>query len=350
MAGQLKDKQTETFSISELDEVGFVRRFVTQTAGELGFDSIVQEELAIIATELGVNLVKHHAVDGQVSIRPFFEDETSGIEIIASDSGPGIPDVGEAQCDGFSTAGSMGCGLGAVKRLSDEFDIFSSTPDQEGLELYKNGCFEGTIVISRRFLTPPKNSVFRHSFRSQPRVAWDPNGDGVVAIGNKHKLLVGVSDGLGHGAKANRSTARVMDTLKKFHHESIPTIFQKLHEGLRGERGAAVALSAIDLEKGVLTHGGVGNVTTRLVGKKKQTLFSTPGICGVEPYHPPKINQCAWNSCSSIWMFTDGLFSRWDLDDHPEFFSLHPALVSFLLMTRLARDNDDATVAVIRES
>jgi serine/threonine-protein kinase RsbT len=46
--------------------------------------------------------------------------------IVARDVGPGIPDVGRAMQDGYSTyRGGLGLGLPGARRLVDEFDIVS---------------------------------------------------------------------------------------------------------------------------------------------------------------------------------------------------------------------------------
>ena len=64
-------------------------------------------------------------------------------ELLAIDQGPGMRDVDACMRDGHSTAGTAGCGLGAVLRLSGTFDLFSA-PGQ------------GTVVLSRteRVRTP----------------------------------------------------------------------------------------------------------------------------------------------------------------------------------------------------
>ena len=53
-------------------------------------------------------------------------DAQQGIQVIAHDEGPGIPDVQQALRDGFSTSGSLGLGLPGVRRLVDEFQIVSA--------------------------------------------------------------------------------------------------------------------------------------------------------------------------------------------------------------------------------
>jgi serine/threonine-protein kinase RsbT len=62
-------------------------------------------------------------------IEEIARDGRQGLQLVFQDQGPGIADVQRAMTDGFSTANSMGLGLGGTKRLVNEFDI-SSTPGQ----------------------------------------------------------------------------------------------------------------------------------------------------------------------------------------------------------------------------
>jgi serine/threonine-protein kinase RsbT len=96
-----------------------------EMAGHCGFPST---ELAVIATaisELARNIVRY-AIRGEIVVRQIGKDNGKpGIEVIASDDGPGIPDLTLALQDGYSTSGSLGLGLPGVRRLMDEFDIAS---------------------------------------------------------------------------------------------------------------------------------------------------------------------------------------------------------------------------------
>ncbi|MCZ9336307.1 phosphatase, partial [Streptomyces sp. TRM76130] len=47
------------------------------------------------------------------------------VQIAAIDHGPGIADVAEALRDGFSTAGSLGAGLGTCRRIAGHFELHS---------------------------------------------------------------------------------------------------------------------------------------------------------------------------------------------------------------------------------
>jgi serine/threonine-protein kinase RsbT len=84
-------------------------------------------DLAVVATaisELARNIVRY-AVRGEVILRLVDDHGKRGIEVVADDDGPGIPDVALAMQDGYSTSGSLGLGLPGVRRLMDEFEIKS---------------------------------------------------------------------------------------------------------------------------------------------------------------------------------------------------------------------------------
>ena len=98
-------------------------------------------ELAAIATaisELARNIVEY-ALPGEITISSITKSGKKGIEIVASDHGPGIPDVEMAMTDGYSTGGGLGLGLPGVTRLMDDFEIHSAPGN-------------GTNVTTRKWL------------------------------------------------------------------------------------------------------------------------------------------------------------------------------------------------------
>ena len=49
----------------------------------------------------------------------------TGLRLVFSDRGPGMPAIELALKDGFTTGGGMGLGLGGSRRLCNEFSIDS---------------------------------------------------------------------------------------------------------------------------------------------------------------------------------------------------------------------------------
>jgi serine/threonine-protein kinase RsbT len=95
---------------------------------ELGFSSGDATLVATSISELARNIVSY-ARKGEIQLNTVQGSGRQGILIIASDDGPGIPDIRQAMRDGFSTSGSLGLGLPGVRRLMDEFEI-ASEPGQ----------------------------------------------------------------------------------------------------------------------------------------------------------------------------------------------------------------------------
>ena len=93
-------------------------------ASEIGFSSGDATLIATAISELARNIVSY-ARTGQITIKTVNGLNRQGIAVIATDDGPGIPDIRQALRDGFSTSGSLGLGLPGVRRLMDEFELTS---------------------------------------------------------------------------------------------------------------------------------------------------------------------------------------------------------------------------------
>ncbi|HWZ76983.1 MAG TPA: anti-sigma regulatory factor [Candidatus Sulfotelmatobacter sp.] len=93
-------------------------------ATELGFSMGDATLIATAISELARNIVSY-ARRGQITLKMVNGMNRQGIAVIASDEGPGIPDIRQALRDGFSTSGSLGLGLPGVRRLMDDFEIAS---------------------------------------------------------------------------------------------------------------------------------------------------------------------------------------------------------------------------------
>src|SRR5258708_11092880 len=111
-------------SIADPSQVSAARRAAADVARASGFDETATGRIALVATEMATNLLKHAAA-GEIVIDNFADRDGAGLELLSLDKGPGIADVGLALADGYSTAGSSGNGLGAVRRQCDHFAIWS---------------------------------------------------------------------------------------------------------------------------------------------------------------------------------------------------------------------------------
>ena len=111
-------------AIASRADVERARREARSLARGHGFSRADCERVALAASELAMNLVRH-ANHGEMRMRASDEPAGSLVEIATDDSGPGIEDVTKAMTDGFSTSGGLGSGLPGVRRLMDDFEIHS---------------------------------------------------------------------------------------------------------------------------------------------------------------------------------------------------------------------------------
>jgi serine/threonine-protein kinase RsbT len=95
-----------------------------ELASELGFSGSDLTVLATAISEVARNIIEH-AKEGAIILEPTHNGSKQGILIIASDKGPGIPDVDRALQDGYSSGKGLGLGLPGAKRLMDELKVVS---------------------------------------------------------------------------------------------------------------------------------------------------------------------------------------------------------------------------------
>lgn len=110
---------------TEADLVGVVA-YARDLSRRLGFADADQARCATAVSELARNVLKY-AREGRVTLRGVTRATRVGLEALVEDEGPGIADLELALRDHYSTGGSLGLGLGGVKRLMDELHI-DSTP------------------------------------------------------------------------------------------------------------------------------------------------------------------------------------------------------------------------------
>lgn len=127
-------------AINRQADIEQVRRETRGAALALGFSRTNAEEVVLAVSELATNLLRY-AYGGELIVATAVDSARTGLRIESHDTGPGIADPAQALQDGYSTAGSLGGGLGAVQRLMDDFQ-FDSTP-------------EGTQIVAHKWL--PQN-------------------------------------------------------------------------------------------------------------------------------------------------------------------------------------------------
>lgn len=319
-------KRAVTYPITDPSNAGEIRRTLAGWSEQLDFDSVLSGKVSIVINELTTNILKH-ASHGELIC---LSDDKS-ISIMAIDKGPGITDINAALEDGHSTQGTAGNGLGAIKRLSTVFDIYT----QPG---------KGTIVLSR-FTREPEAEKFGCFGFSLPIKGEYVSGDGWVDCDETiHKIMV--SDGLGHGLLAHEASQTAINVFLDTDHSNPLNDINLLHLGLRSTRGAAIAVAYIDYQKQVVDFCGLGNIAGAVVnqmGAKK--LISYAGTAGVQMRKTQSLAY-PFSQNSILVLHSDGLHSQWDLKEYPGIFIKHPLIVASLLYRDHNRKTDDVTVVV----
>jgi len=328
-------------------EISVIRVHATALARAHGLDGDAVARLTIIVGELATNIVRH-ARSGQIVLRAVGEHATGCIEILALDRGPGITDMSRVMRDhGAPAQGAPpDSGLPAVRRLADQFDIYSAGG-------------RGTAVVAHvgaRAGTNPANEC-ADSFMHQnvgvvcvPLRGEDECGDDWavdVVEGRPTALLV---DGLGHGPGAAIAASAAMSVFRDVATRRPELLLGEMHTALRHTRGAALSVAVVDRGGCAVRFFGIGNVDGRVVtAESSRQLMPQSGIVG---HTMPRIqaSDVPWPTNARLVMHSDGISSRWNTEAYPGLLARHPALMAGVLFRDFARDRDDATALVLRDT
>ena len=322
-------------SIRDTTEIGAARRRARQLAETVPLDEVRTANVGIVATELASNIFKH-AGGGDLFLRHISDETFTGVELLAVDRGPGVRDVALALQDGHSTRGTPGTGLGAARRLSDVFDLYS-----------EHG--KGTVVLSRigtgkaqRVVTPDWGAMATNA------PGESVSGDQWAMICRDGVLHVMMVDALGHGVLAHEAARTAIRTFAEYAADQPGAFLRRAHETLRSRRGAAIAVARCDLGRGTLTYAGVGNVAGVIVRMdgRQHGLVSHNGTVGADSISVKEFSY-EWMPGEKLVMHTDGLRTRWILNERPGLAMRHPAVIAAVLHRDCLRGKDDATVLVM---
>jgi anti-sigma regulatory factor (Ser/Thr protein kinase) len=328
--------QQPSIMIRDRSSIGEARRISAQMADRARIKEPERGRIPLIVTELATNLLLH-AQGGEILMGMLPVETGPGLEIVAVDRGPGMADVQRCMADGYSNAGTTGCGLGAVRRLSTEFDIYSTEP-------------AGTVVLSRvrSFDRKPSGEV-HFSAVNVPASGEIECGDAWQLRQIDGELWLTVVDGLGHGPFAAAAAAGAVSVFNEASFETPSGYLEAAHSALRSSRGAAVAVARADLRLHKLQYAGVGNIVGSIIDQtgKSRSLMSHNGIIGVEVRKFQQF-EYEWRDGDLLVMHSDGMSARWKLNDYPGLARADPGVIAATLYRDAKRGRDDTTVVVAR--
>jgi anti-sigma regulatory factor (Ser/Thr protein kinase) len=323
--------------VADSSQVSAARRAASDAAQAGGFDDFSAGRVALVATELATNLIKH-AAGGEIVIGTYADGSGSGIELLALDKGNGIADLARAFEDGVSTAGSPGNGLGAIRRQADQVNVFTrpklGTAIAARIGNGRPAKIDGDPVVGAIALPVHGERVC---------------GDGWAFARPAKGPTLMVADGSGHGPAANAAAQAALKTFQDCADEDCTEILARMHEQLAPTRGAAVAVARVDRKARVVRFVGVGNIGGAIVAPDGgvRRMVSHNGTVG---HVAPRIREFTypWADGSVVLMHSDGLSAKWDFAAYPGLAASHPSLIAGVLFRDFRRANDDATVVAIR--
>ncbi|NML30298.1 ATP-binding protein [Paraburkholderia antibiotica] len=386
----------QRFEIADPSQISFARRGIGELAQRVGCGETAIGRLAIVATECATNQLKH-AQRGELLARTLSEIVPSGssagssavarngVELIAIDNGPGIHDLHACFVDGYTTAGSPGNGMGAIRRLADELDIWSAPGLGTLLRIVvwaeSAGVANAATTTAGSFGKDAASDAGSSSAAAPAATTTGYAPDGAIEYGAINVPLQGedlcgdawscgyadgeftvmIADGLGHGPLAYQAARAAVDNFAQVGASSLEQIVVAAHNALRPTRGAALGVARIpagasdgssdavpDAAPEVARFCGIGNIAASVwTSHSHRHLVSHAGIAGHQ-MHKAQTFQLDWPRDALLILHSDGLATRWDLNRYPGLTLRHPALIAAALYRDFARGRDDLTVFVAR--
>ena len=320
--------------IGETSAVAEARRRARRSANAMGLNSTKVEHVAIVATEVAQNVLRHGG-GGRMLVEVFGAPSLERLHIVGHDAGPGIERVDRMLRDGETTKASPGTGLGAIKRLSDRLDIFSEP---------------GRTVLSAEFRRhtvrhhdPADHAGFKLAYPGERRC-----GDVVAVRSSDDKCLYFLADGLGHGAKAAHAATTARQAFMRAQGDDPADILEQIADALGDTRGAVGAVVSLDRSEQEVRYAGIGNVSTLLVqGRKVRRMAVRDGLLGGRST-TPHMETVKIDPHAVIVMHSDGLTTLRNLEAQTALMQRCAPVVAADLLARNLRGRDDASIIVSR--
>lgn len=314
--------------MTDRSSAGEVRRVAMAAAQSLGFTEGRRSDIGIVATEAANNILVH-AGSGEFLVCPFQHGSVVWLDLLALDNGAGIRDASQVFEDGFSTAGTAGQGLGAVRRIADECSLYSLPQ-------------KGTALWSRFFLSSTTDPTY--AAVNVPMKGETVCGDAFLALPGVSRSLYMVVDGLGHGAHAAQAATEAVTAVQASANEPPAEIVSRTHDALKATRGAAMSVAVVDHERKVLTYAGIGNINAVITnGATMRSLVSQNGTLGAVLPHVHEYTY-PFDDRSLLLMYSDGISSKCSLSGYPGLAGRPLELIAGVLYRDFSRRRDDATV------
>ena len=328
-------------SLLERSYSGIIKKEIKRLALIAGFTKGRLGELEVVVSEMVSNLIKHANQQGFFLVKEIEKDDIQGIEIICIDHGPGMKNPEKMIEDGISSSGSLGEGLGAIKRLSDEFGLYSLP-------------HWGTIIISRLYTKRIKKidkKTLTFGTINVPADGEDKCGDGYGLLEKNDLLYFIAADGLGHGDNAHKASTAAINSFLKHKKTSTDILLRNIHTDIKKTRGAVCFTGVVDVKNNVIRYTGIGNISAkRLSQHHNKNCVSYNGIVGYAMPSTLHESSLVWEENNIFVIHSDGLQTKWDLEKFPDIAKHDASMLAAALYKDYCRGHDDTLVMVLKKS
>jgi hypothetical protein len=183
--------------------------------------------------------------------------------------------------------------------------------------------------------------------RNRPFLGETVSGDATVCVRCEGDLFLAIADVLGHGKEAHAVAVEIERFLREHCCADLVDLAWRLHELLRGTRGAAAGLGYVNTVSGSLTYIGIGNTRLRKFGAASLELASQPGTLG-QQIRSPRKQSVQLAPGDLLVLTTDGVSERLAREQDASLFTADVQSVAATLLHRYGKDHDDASCIVVR--
>lgn len=335
------DSSFSSYKIQDRSYVSFIKREIHNKVSALHFSGKQVAEIDIILSEITSNLIKH-AQRGELLYKISSNEKTSTFDVICIDNGPGMQDSLSMMKDGVSTTGTLGQGLGALKRLSTLFHLYS-IPGW-GTVLYSSlSSHNPALPHDKARMDLDVKAV---CISKPPEVVC---GDGcrVRQINNGVQILF--ADGLGHGPHAKEAVDKAGDFFLSCDDIEPVAIIRQMHDVVRNTRGLVLSLASFERDTREWKICGVGNILTKFhSGITNKIYFPYNGAVGLTIPNSMKASTFPIEKNQHLIMCSDGIKTRWELTKYPAILRNHSLILAAALYKDFSRGTDDASVLVAK--
>ena len=191
------------------------------------------------------------------------------------------------------------------------------------------------------------STKIEHGIKNRPFLGERVSGDAAIVLEREGGLLVAIVDVLGHGPEAHEVAKHIVGRLEREDWSSICDLLVRLHESIRGSRGAAIAIADIAFDEMVMRYVGVGNTVARRFGRKSARLVSRDGTLG-HIMRTPREEHLKLERGDVVLFYTDGVQDHFDLGEYPEFDSDTAWAVALNIVKLFGKPHDDATCIALK--